>query len=335
MNQIRPNRFRRRLVFLINICALVAGLNMVSAARGAEAGFSLYKSTNHGASWSKIGQGLPAKARINALNLVGAVVVAGTDQGIFISRDAGINWQPTAMGGGTESRVLCLTVLAGRIFAGTQKHGVLVSDDAGSTWKTTNSGLTDLYVRSLLTVGTKLYAGTDNRGVFVSENAGTSWTDQRMGLPESPQVFDLAAVDGTLFAALYSKGLYRWDSDRKLWVKSGDVVPLEIAAIGATLVVGHNPGGIFVSEDRGTTWRNGNPGLPVNAPTWTLAADDERVWLGTSGKLGSAPDDIGLFTSKDHGKSWLRSDAGLPPSSAAISFMVAKPFILVGVSSKE
>jgi ligand-binding sensor domain-containing protein len=198
-----------------------------------------------------------------------------------------------------------------------------------------NSGLTDLYIRSLLAVGPKLYAGTDSQGVFIAESKGASWTNQRGGLPNSSQVFDLAIVNGTIFAGLYSKGLYRWEADLQTWVKSEGVVPLEIVTAGDSLVVGHNPGGIFVSEDRGTTWLDGNSGLPRNAPTWTLAADAERVWLGTSGKIELGPEDIGLFVSKDRGKSWTRSDAGLPPSSAAISFMVAEQFILVAVSSKQ
>jgi hypothetical protein len=324
------------LARLIQLCALGAGVfcltnNIASAATL----FSLYKSTNQGASWFKAGQGLPPDTRINALSLVGEVAVAGTDRGIYISRDAGMNWQRTQRGIAMETRVLCLATLAGRVFAGTHKHGVLVSDDTGTTWQAMNSGLTDSYIRSLLAAGTKLYAGTDSQGVFISESKGTSWTNQRGGLPDSLQVFDLAAVNGTVLAALYSKGLFRWEADLQTWVKSGTVVPLEIVAAGDSLVVGHNPGGVFVSEDCGTTWLDGNSGLPINAPTWTLAADADRVWLGTSGKIKLGPDDIGLFVSKDLGKSWTRSDNGLPPFSAAISFMVAKPFILVGVSSKE
>ena len=212
---------------------------------------------------------------------------------------------------------------------------MLVSDDAGMTWKTTNSGLTDLYVRSLLTVGTKLYAGTDRQGVFVSDNAGTSWTNQRTGLPESSQVFDMASVDGTVFAGLYSKGLYRWDAERGLWTKSGNVFPLEIVATGKTLVVGHNPGGVFVSEDHGATWLDGNVELPVNAPTWTLAADEERVFLGTSGKVGILSEEVSLFISKDRGASWNRSDTGLPPSGAAISFVVTKQYVLAGICLRK
>ena len=228
---------------------------------------------------------------------------------------------------------MCLTSQAERVFAGTHQHGVLVSDDLGLTWRTVNHGLTDLYVRAVLSVGTMLYAGTDSQGIFASENAGASWTTQRKGLPDSAQVFDLASVNGTIFAGLYSKGLYRWEAERGLWSKSGDVRPLEIVAAGETLVVGHNPGGVFVSEDLGKSWADGNLGLPANAPTWTLAADDEWVGLGTSGKVGIGQSDIGLFASRDRGKSWTRADAGLPTSCAAISFVVTKQFILVEISS--
>jgi photosystem II stability/assembly factor-like uncharacterized protein len=335
MNQSCLSQPLRRLLFRVSIGALVASFGFFTPASSAEAVFSLYRSTDQGASWFKVGQGLPAKARINAVSMIGNTVVAGTDQGIYLSHDEGKNWQPSPDGVGSESRVLCLTVQARRIFAGTQKHGVLVSEDGGMTWQATNNRLGNLYVRSLLTVGTKLYAGMDDRGVYVSEDAGASWTNQRAGLPASPQVFDLADVNGEIFAALYSKGLYRWDAGSKSWVKSGAVVPLEIVAVGDSIVVGHNPGGIFVSEDRGTNWLDGNSGLPINAPTWTLAAGEDRVWLGTSGKVGHGSDDIGLFVSKDRGKSWIRSDAGLPPSSAAISLMVAEQFILAAVSSKQ
>ena len=67
----------------------------------------------------------------------------------------------------------------------------------------------------------------------------------------------------------------------------------------------------------------------------TLAADQTRVWVGTTGKVAPNPDNIGLFASEDGGKSWRRSDAGLPPSSAAVSFLVAKQFVLVGVVSPK
>ena len=335
MRLIRINKPTIFLALLANLCLLPAGISRTEAAGVAEAVFNLYKSTNHGTSWGQAGQGLPSEARINALTMAGDGVVAGTDRGVFISNDAGEKWQPAQQGVGTESRVLCFATQGGRVFAGTQKHGVLLSDDAGVTWNVANAGLTDLFVRSLVVAGTRLYAGTDREGVFVSENSGFRWTNQRAGLPDSSQVFDLAVVDETVFAGLYSQGLYRWSTERGLWVKIGEVVPLELAVAGRTLVVGHNPGGVFVSDDQGKIWQDGNAGLPVNAPIWTLAANAEWVWAGTAGRVGLDPDVIGLFASQDRGKSWARSDAGLPPSSAAVSFVVAKQFILVGITTRK
>lgn len=332
MDSARSSRPPCRLPLLANLCLLTAGITRTDAAAVTESLHRLYKSTDHGASWVMAGHGLPTDARINALTMAGDGVVAGTDRGIFFSHDAGDKWRPAQHGIGTESRGLCFAARGGRVFAGTQKHGVLFSDDAGATWNAVNAGLTDLFVRSLLVVGTRLYAGTDGKGVFVSENSGICWMNQRAGLPDSSQVFDLAAVDGTVFAALYSKGLYRWETERVLWLKSGEVVPLELAVAGKTLVVGHNPGGVFVSEDKGITWQDGNQGLPINAPLWTLAAEEERVWAGTTGRVGLDPDVSGLFASQDRGKSWTKSDAGLPPASAAVSFVVAKQFILAGIT---
>ena len=310
---------------------LVISACLTQVALGSETEFQLYKSADLGASWSQAGQGLPRDARINALSAVGDVTLAGTDRGIFISHDAGVKWQSAPKNGGAEFRVLCLTTIGERVFAGTEKHGVLVSNDRGVSWKSANNGLVDSYVRSLLAVETNLYAGTDKQGVFVSKDLGATWQQQKAGLPDLSQVFDLAAVSGSVFAGLYSKGLYRWEVGPGRWSKVGKVVPLELTTAGNILVVGHNPGGIFVSEDMGKSWQDGNLGLPRNAPTWTLAADKARVWVGTSGKIAPAPDNIGLFASDDGGKSWKQSDAGLPPSSAAISFLVTKEFILVGI----
>ncbi|HTI73099.1 MAG TPA: hypothetical protein VMF06_24200 [Candidatus Limnocylindria bacterium] len=309
--------------------AVLAWSGVSSVCATAEEKFALYKSTDGGASWSVAGQGLPTDARINALSSTGHVLLAGTDRGIFTSQDSGITWH-TVSTNDQEFRVLCFANVHEQSFAGTQNRGVLASDDHGQTWHAVNSGLTDLWIRSLLGVGAKLYAGTDGQGVFVSEKQHR-WTRQAAGLPETSQVFDLAELNTTIYAGLYTKGLYRWDTGHQSWIKTGHVSPLEMVAAGGSLVVGHNPGGIFFSGDEGKSWLDGNQGLPESTPVWTLAAGEGRVLLGTTGKLGPLQDDVSLFSSVDGGKSWMRSDAGIPASSAAISFYLDKDFLLVGL----
>lgn len=302
-------------------------------ASGAVGTYSLYQSTNGAMAWERVGQGLPTNSRINALASVEQGVIAGTDAGVYVSNDAGKLWRPASKGPGTVARILSLATAGERIFAGTHQHGVLVSDDAGTMWRAVNSGLTDQYVRSLLAVGNRLFAGTDRSGVFVSEDVGKTWQLLSAGLPTPTQVFDLAAFDGTVFAGLYANGLYRLEAKESVWRKSGDVQPLELAATGKSLIVGHNPGGVFVSRDGGRNWHDGNVGLQVNVPIWTLSADETRVLAGATGKIGPAGKVVGLFRSTDHGHTWTRADQGLPGAAAAISFLITEEFVLAGIFS--
>jgi photosystem II stability/assembly factor-like uncharacterized protein len=308
------------------LCFFAAG------ASAAEAAYGLYKSVDSGASWIRVGQGLPVHSRINALRAVGKVLAAGTDHGIFLSPDDGQSWRPASDERGKSSRVLCFTVQGQKLFAGTHHDGVTVSEDGGRSWKPSNDGLTDRYVRSLLAEGARLYAGTDSQGVFVSDNAGQSWSRLSDGLPVPSQVFDLAAIDGNVFAGLYARGLYRLDLERGGWIQSGNVRPLALAATGKSLIAGHNPGGTFFSQDGGKSWEDGNAGLPDNAPIWTLGADATVALAGTTGKIGPFDETAGLFVSRDHGRTWERSDHGLPRAAAAISLLLTKDFFLAGVT---
>ena len=52
------------------------------------------------------------------------------------------------------------------IFAGTSDHGVLVSTNGGASWAAANTGLTDMCLYSLAVGGSYLFAGTNATGVW-------------------------------------------------------------------------------------------------------------------------------------------------------------------------
>src|SRR5687767_9489012 len=93
---------------IIKYFGFVAAISLAGAATGAQSVFSLYKSTDQGASWFEAGCGLPLEARINALTIAEKRVIAGTDRGIFLSQDAGAVWTQAQKGAGSDFRVLCL-----------------------------------------------------------------------------------------------------------------------------------------------------------------------------------------------------------------------------------
>lgn len=280
--------------------------------------FSVYTSADHGLSWSKVGAGLPASGRINALAVDGAWAFAGTDDGLFVSRDAGRTWSASLTTG--AARVQSLLAAEGRIHAGTRSAGVLVSDDAGRMWRPMNEGLTDRNVRSLAAQGPLIYAGTDEKGVFLLRNG--RWAPLDGDLPPRAQVFDLAATDGWVYAALYANGLHRARAGSRGWERVGDVTPLEVVARGANLIAGYNPGGIRHSADAGATWRRA-AGLPGRAPIWVLGEAGPNVLAGTS--------PCAIVVSSDRGASWRPGNTGLPPHAAVIAVAGSSAYTLVAI----
>jgi photosystem II stability/assembly factor-like uncharacterized protein len=297
---------------------------------------AIFKTSDHGRSWSRADAGMPGNTRINAFGAVAASVFAGTDSGIYISRDEGQSWSPSTGSAMNSGRILGFATLRQNIYAGTDRSGLLVSPDRGMTWNI-NAQLTSKHIRSLLAEQGKLYAGTDSDGVFVSSDDGLTWTSMHQGLPEHAQMFALSALKGRLYAALYSKGLYSWNEAHQQWMKVGAVAPLALAVVGDTLIAGHNPGGIHWSDDEGGTWAQGTAGAIGNfalaskpdavaafdrdAPVWALAGAGDLLFAGVSS---------GIYSSEDRGRSWSRSHTGLPATSPGISFLLTDRFALAG-----
>jgi len=143
-------------------------------------------------------------------------------------------------------------------------------------------------------------------------DGGKSWTIVNDGLPWDSQVFALARVGETVFAGLYGQGLYRLAPGSAAWRKVAPVSPLALASTGQTLVAGHNPGGIFWTEDVGQIWQPAH-GLPSFAPVWAMASNQDQVFAGVAD---------GIYYSEDGGREWARAIHGLPERSAGIAFAV-------------
>jgi len=289
-----------------------------AAAPPEPAKYGVFRTDDRGRTWSPAGLGLSDTVRVNAFAANGETLLAGTDAGIYRSTNGGRNWRKS----GTAARVLSLAVHGKTAYAGTSGNGLLQSDDAGATW-TAAASFPGRLVRSLTVADGTVYAGTDSQGVFASGGLGGAWQPLQGGLPTGAQIFALTSVKGRVFAGLYSKGLYAWDG---AWRKQGTVTPLALAADGANLVAGHNPGGIHRSADAGRTWEAAIPGeVPPLAPVWEM---------GASGTLLLAGAAAGVYYAEDGGRTWLQARTGLPAAGAGISFLSGEKFVLVCVSGR-
>ena len=130
----------------------------------------LFKSTDSGGSWVRLGSGYPSSAPSNAnqffsqvINIVivdpanHLVVYLASNRGVFRSNDGGLNWtQAASPVGDVRSLALDLTSPANAriLYAGVTGSGVFRSSDGGLTWTSILNGATAVVATELNTAGT-------------------------------------------------------------------------------------------------------------------------------------------------------------------------------------
>lgn len=311
---------------------------------GATGTSALFQSTDRGRSWHRADAGLPPGARINALGSIQNVLLAGSDAGLYVSLNQATDWSPARIDSLAQERVLSLATTRTTVFAGTDGSGLLRSVDQGATWNR-DAAFRGRTVRCLLALDDRTYAGTDTGEVFVAGHGEPEWTAWSEGLPVPAQVFALVRVSDRVCAALYARGLFIRHESAPGWNVATGVSPLALAGIEGVLVAGHNPGGLYWSEDLGGSWfkaresappswlagslvSEGSGELQSSAPVWALAAGEDLVVAGVAN---------GIYISYDQGRTWERARTGLPANSPGVAFLITegRVFAAVAVTAGE
>lgn len=122
-----------------------------------------------------------------------------------------------------------------------------------SGWERSN--VTDTPVRALIRAHGYYWAGTDASGIWRSTD-GLSWSMAGRGV-DGRAVLGLASIADGVVAAT-SEGLLVGDGDGS-WVRNGPRIRAASVACHADFdghwLAGAYPGGLWMTEDRGTTWR--------------------------------------------------------------------------------
>ena len=196
-------------------------------------------STNYGASWSLVSDGLPKDVNdttrfvsTDCLVSNGTNLFTGTyGHGVFLTTNNGASWTEVNYGL-TYRHVFCLAASDTNLLAGTgfwSAGSVFLSTNNGTNWTEVNSGLPSYSVNSLVIYDKNFIAGTDFGGVFISTDSGTNWTEANNGLTNTwvrclATVFSEAG-DTNLFAGI-GNGVWR----RPL----AEMIPVELTSFTAT-----------------------------------------------------------------------------------------------------
>jgi photosystem II stability/assembly factor-like uncharacterized protein len=216
------------------------------------------------------------------------------------------------------------------IFLGIYDHGVYISRDGANTWfpmygvYETEPLFRDLGVRRVKfdpTTEGMVYIVSD-MGVFRSSNGGIEWAHVNDGLT----TLDIMSIDitenGSVFVGTNGYGVYRFNEDSQDWVHLGKPIGIgEWAAwerrlyqysalmfdpyIEGRIYLGQFPGGFFISEDNGMTWRCSSSGLGNDGIfSLTMHPDNhETLFAGTYN---------GIWRSNDRGHTWMNTSKGMP-----------------------
>ncbi|MGE5497535.1 MAG: VPS10 domain-containing protein [Syntrophothermus sp.] len=287
----------------------------------------LFRSDNHGSTWSKLVNGLP-ESTITSIAANDKKIVVSTWNGIYISFNGGLSW--TA---GTSlpysSWVDKVFVKDDRIFASNYNFGVFISSDNGVTWKDGNNGLPKSpYVYCISYFDSTVFAGLFyGSGFYKSTDNGSHWQTVKIGHLEKIPVYDIEVSGRNILTGTGGSGVFISADSGSTWkALNNGIDGLYISSLrakGDSLFAGTNYGRIFLSMDHGLNWKAVHESGDFNLYIGLLAFYDKYIFASSS---------YGLLRSEDNGLNWEMIDNGILHSGIS-SFIIHKNKLFATVSS--
>lgn len=234
------------------------------------------KSTNFGASWFKVGRGLPqgggTPLLIDPNN--SQVLYTGVDRkGIYKSTDSGENWSSVSYGLPQETikSLLIDHRNSNILFCVVQNHGVYRTDNGGKSWSKKSEGISSPLgeVDSMVnTIGMDkkkgtLYAGVNNFCLYKSTNQGENWFFSGNGISRLVASKEIVVDpnDSSVVYDVCDNEVYKSTNEGEFWFKIrspkepqdnlGLLVHPENSHL---LILGSILKGLFISQDGGRNW---------------------------------------------------------------------------------
>ncbi len=221
---------------------------------------------------------------------------------------------------GTDTAKSCsdLKGFGSSLYAATSK-GLLVSSDNGLTWtnltkaNSVTIGNDDTKCISMINDGTNnlLMMGTTTK-IYSSSNNGTNWVEKYTGIKAGTSVTGIVQKGTKLIAVTQTTtgggGIYISNNYGTTWDSSN--TGLSYKRVNCILVDGNNifignGDGVYISTDDGASWTLKNSGLPANPFIFKIAKAGSTLLAGSASGAG-------VYKSSDNGITWDTSRTGIP-----------------------
>lgn len=235
-----------------------------------------YKSTDNGATWTKVSSGLESVAgdlnsaavdgrsflKLGNRIVHGTTVQSwrnGTSPGAFYSDNGGSTWTPASTPGTTAAQFRNMVQMGNYAFAADTLHGIVWrTTDSGANWTSVRNGVPNFPFsgvsfgvgQQVAVAGTRVLLATKVWGVYASDDLGNTWYEANNGIALFPyQILPfrngydiITTTNGTVFASV--------------------------------------DGSIYYSTNQGTSWSAAINGVPTGT-TKRLTTLGDKVYFNT------------------------------------------------------
>ncbi|MBP9211635.1 MAG: T9SS type A sorting domain-containing protein [Bacteroidetes bacterium] len=267
----------------------------------------LYRSVDHGQTWSPLPHPLPpGSMRISVNHRDNSMLAWRTDSSaLYFTQDTAHPWIDISPRLG--SRTVSAVAISGNgsPLIGTSTSGVFVSDSAVSTlrnvngWFLKNTSI-NTYALVSLSNGT-LFCGTEGTGILRSTDGGSNW-DQSYAAWSNYRVWALGrtTADAVFAGSTVNVGIVRTTDNGISWenTNNGISVPyfrkIVSTKAGTTLAATVNYS-IYRTTNNGSSWSDNISGIPSYGTYGLFASRKDIVY---------ASNDNGVFYSTNQGALW-------------------------------
>ena len=290
-------------------------------------GTDIYRSSDHGDSWTSIFGNLPPFAKnFRKVYFKDGYLYLGLSgfesQGFYYSTDHGSSWNTYS--NGPDTTVTAIGKYGNMLLAGTATNKVFITTDNGINWASSSITPYQLAdIRDFAKQGTNIFLTTGGYGVYRSID-GLNWESKSSGLP-SPNIWTLSitATDSALFTGFdygSNGGIWKSTDTGESWNNiSGSRLTIStsppfgtvdvfykiysILLKDSTIFLGTYAHGLLKSTDNGSAWKNVITPLQFARFT-TIGSWGDTVAAGGNNTQG-------FYLSTDRGDTWNYYDKNL------------------------
>ena len=232
---------------------------------------SLFKSTDSGASWTPINNGVSGSESILALAIDptnSAILYAGTaTAGTYKTNDAGGHWAPAGLGlpdADIQLDIAVDPVTSSNVYEATWSTDVFKTTNGGTDWSVSCDGPVNTSIAIDPVSPSTVYVGNAVLGVSVTTDGGATW--EVTDFPAASSRVSCVAVDpvhpGSFYAGTELSGIHRYP------VGCPNITPIGTRVFGISVspsspstVFLATSAGVYKTTDAGLTWKPTNTGL--------------------------------------------------------------------------